>query len=124
MRAFEEAGNADGISTTLNNLGILHRERNDLESAAEAFERTLRIAQKREDDKLIAHALSNLAAVYMEAEDRERALEVILEARDLKLAYGQLVVIEFWSFECPWSLRLLPRPAAPLARSSHGRCPR
>ena len=84
----EEAGNETGISTTLNNIGILHRERKDLTRASETFERALRIAQKREDDKLIAHALTNLAAVAMAAKDYERALEITLEAQELKTRLG------------------------------------
>lgn len=56
-----------------NNLGIAHRERGDLRAAEEAFDTSVRLAEAAGLVRAEAHALANLADLYVVLEDLDRA---------------------------------------------------
>jgi len=75
-------------ANTLNNVGIAHRRRGDLEAATDAYERALSIAEETGYVRPRFAALSNLSVVYGQLGDMERAIEVGERARELAERIG------------------------------------
>ena len=78
---WRQAGDSGGESDTLNNIGFVHRRQGNLESAIELYRRS---QEKAGDDRRkAARALANLAAVYRELSEPEKALENYRQAVEL-----------------------------------------
>lgn len=68
LEAYESAGDLNGVSNMLNNLGAVHFNGGDDEPAIEYYLRSLRVAEDIGDTLRIATALVNIGSVYLNKE--------------------------------------------------------
>lgn len=91
LEAFEAAGDVNGVSNMLNNLGAVHFNGGDDENALNYYLKSLRSAQQIGDSLRIVTALINIGSVYLNKKESydlaftyyQRALPISIEIGDL-----------------------------------------
>jgi tetratricopeptide (TPR) repeat protein len=68
------------LAASLNNLGLAHHRRGDLDQAAAYFERGLEIFERIGNRHGLARSYDNLGQVYMDKEEREKAMDYLKKA--------------------------------------------
>ncbi|MCX6269800.1 MAG: PAS domain S-box protein [Bacteroidetes bacterium] len=81
---FEKEGNAMGLATTLNNLGLIRQEKKQYDSAYYYYNKALLIRKTdpglRKQKYLTAHSISYIACVYLDEKQYPRAINAFEEA--------------------------------------------
>lgn len=85
---YRALGDVDGISDTLNSLGIVAREEQDTERAWICFQDALAYSQQRGDKYSTGIRLTNLAVVAEQRGDFDTASDFLVQAHSLALEIG------------------------------------
>jgi class 3 adenylate cyclase len=94
LEAYESAGDLNGVSNMLNNLGAVHFNGGDDEPAIEYYLRSLRVAEDIGDTLRIATALVNIGSVYLNKEaNHHLAFDYYRRALPLSVKLGDLDAI-------------------------------
>jgi class 3 adenylate cyclase len=99
LAAFDTVGDQNGVSNMLNNLGAVHFNGGDDESAIDYYLQSLRVAESINDTLRIATALINIGSVYLNKEANrplafdyyKRALPLSMKLKDMD-AFGTCAV--------------------------------
>ena len=88
MAIKEKAGDKKGIAMSLGNIGILHKDKGDLDKALEYHDRSLEIKENIGDKSGIAMSLNNIGEVSLYKDDLDKAREYYKRALDIGLEIG------------------------------------
>jgi tetratricopeptide (TPR) repeat protein len=87
VSVFELVGNPDRIATSLNNIGLIYRQRGKLEEALSYYERALALRKQVGNPDRIAASLNNIGEIYRQ----QGKLEEALSHHERALAYNEQV---------------------------------
>src|SRR5262249_42296470 len=94
LRVFRELGDRRGQATTLNNIGVLSKDRGENQQALDYFVQALPLWRETRGLRGEAATLSNMGLAYTSLGDRERALEPLTKAlavtRAIRYRAGEL----------------------------------
>lgn len=94
LEAFEAAGDMNGVSNMLNNLGAVHFNGGDDEPALNYYLQSLRVAEQIGDSLRIVTALVNIGSVYLNKQDHyDLAFQYYKRALPISVAQGDLDAI-------------------------------
>jgi adenylate cyclase len=94
LAAFDAAGDKNGVSNMLNNLGAVHFNGGDDEAAIDYYLQSLRVAESINDTLRIATALVNIGSVYLNKEaNRPLAFDYYKRALPLSVKLGDMDAI-------------------------------
>ncbi len=89
LKAFEAAGDMNGVSNMLNNLGAVHFNGGDDEPALDYYLQSLRVAEQTGDSLRIVTALVNIGSVYLNKESHhDLAFKYYKRALPLSIKLG------------------------------------
>jgi tetratricopeptide (TPR) repeat protein len=94
----QQAGNLVGISTTLNNLGLVYRNQGKLDDAIDCYEQSLEISRRLGDDHGVGQTLANLGIIHKQRNQTEQALTC------LHPSSAEFQTVQQW-LEIPLNLR-------------------
>ncbi|MDZ7830501.1 MAG: tetratricopeptide repeat protein [Desulfobacterales bacterium] len=81
----------DEIASTLNNIGLVHRERGDYEKALETFDQALAIDTELQSKWAMAYDYRNKGLTYLEMKQPETAVPLFEKAFELSNAIGNQI---------------------------------
>jgi serine phosphatase RsbU (regulator of sigma subunit) len=82
LKLFKELNDSEAISTIFQNIGFIHKEKNDLTGAIEYFNKSLDLRKKINNKRGIAYSLYTIGGIYLDKKDLTKAL-----------SYGQSALI-------------------------------
>ncbi|UII30565.1 tetratricopeptide repeat protein [Fulvivirga ulvae] len=78
----EEIKDASGISSSYNNIGVVFKNRGELDKALENYIRALRIQEENKFVDALAYTYSNIGTVYSLKREYDKALQYFYKAND------------------------------------------
>jgi class 3 adenylate cyclase len=94
LESFEAAGDMNGVSNMLNNLGAVHFNGGDDEPAIDYYIQSLRVAEKIGDSLRVVTALINIGSVYLNKESHhDLALDYYRRALPISIKLGDMDAI-------------------------------
>ena len=81
----------DEIATTLNNIGLVHREQGAYQRALETFDQALDIDTRLQSQWAMAYDLRNKGLTYLKMKEPEQALPLFEKALDASMAIGNRI---------------------------------
>lgn len=78
----EEIKDASGISSSYNNIGVVYKNRGDLDKALENYIRALRIQEENKFVDALAYTYSNIGTIYSLKREYDKALQYFYKAND------------------------------------------
>ena len=82
-QTYKELGNANGMGSALNNLGLINRRLHNYGKALEQYQQALKIYESGNVIHNMANTLGNIGQVYSYLKDYEMAEKSILRAKDM-----------------------------------------
>ncbi|ELR72411.1 serine/threonine kinase [Fulvivirga imtechensis AK7] len=83
-----EIGDQSGMASSYNNIGVLHKNKGDLDGALEHYFKALQIQEKNKFTDAIAYTYSNIGTVYSLKGEYSKALENFNKANDQFVSIG------------------------------------
>ena len=84
----EEIGDKNGISASLNSIGLIYMKHNKYDKALEYLSRSLKLTEELKDKSGISVSLINLGKLYLKGHESQKALKYALRAYDLAKEIG------------------------------------